>query len=212
MKNDIIKILLIDDHSVVRLGIRSLIEKNSDMMVCGEYGTLTAAYENIKGLEPDVVLLDIKLPDGDGVTGCMTIKTMCPQTKVIILTAYGEDSLIVDVIKAGADGYLLKNIDSKTIISSIRGVTKGDSILDPNVISKVLGLLKNKDTDDVNLTQQEQEILNLISEGKTNKKISKEMFITEKTVRNYVSIILKKINVSNRTEAALYWIRQKSLK
>lgn len=212
MKNKIIKVLLIDDHSVVRLGIRSLIEKNLDMKVYGECGTLEDAYKKTKELEPDVVLLDIKLPDGDGVMGCGEIKKISPQTKVIILTAYGEDSLIIEVIKAGADGYLLKNIDSKTIISSIREVAKGNSILDPKVINKVLGLLKNKESVDAHLTQQEQNILASISEGKTNKEISKGLFITEKTVRNYVSKIFKKINVTNRTEAALYWIRQKSLK
>lgn len=212
MKNKIIKVLLIDDHSVVRLGIRALIEKNLDMKVCGECGTLEDAYKKTKEFEPDVVLLDIKLPDGDGVMGCREIKKIYPQTKVIILTAYGEDSLIVEVIKAGSDGYLLKNIDSKIIISSIREVIKGNSILDPKVINKVLGLLKSKEDVDTNLTQQEQNILSLISEGKTNKEISKEIFIAEKTVRNYMSKILKKINVTNRTEAALYWIRQKSLK
>lgn len=212
MKNKIIKVLLIDDHSVVRLGIRSLIEKNLDMKVCGECGTLEDAYKSTEELEPDVILLDIKLPDGDGVMGCRAIKKISPQTKVIILTAYGEDSLIVEVIKAGADGYLLKDIDSRTIISSIREVIKGNSILDPKVTNKVLELLKSKEDVYTNLTQQEQNILSLISEGKTNKEISKEIFITEKTVRNYMSRILKKINVTNRTEAALYWIRQRSLK
>lgn len=215
MKSDSIKVFLIDDHAIVRLGIRSLVEKNSGMVVCGESGTLEEAYKDIKETTPDVILLDMKLPDGDGIIGCRNIKRICPQAKIIVLTAYGEDSLIVEVIKAGADGYLLKNIDSKKIITSIRDVFNGNSILDQNVLNKVIELMKNNDKDNSNigatLTQQEQNIVELISQGKTNKEISKELFVAEKTVRNYVSTILKKINVDNRTEAALYWMRQKSL-
>ena len=215
MRNDIVKVFLIDDHAIVRLGIRALIEKNTDMVVCGEGGTLEEAYKGIQETTPDVILLDMKLPDGDGIIGCRNIKRISPQAKIIILTAYGEESLIVEVIKAGADGYLLKNIDSKKIISSIRDVFNGNSILDQNVLNKVIELMKSNDKDNSNigvtLTQQEQNILELISQGKTNKEISTELFVAEKTVRNYVSTILKKINVDNRTEAALYWMRQKSL-
>lgn len=211
MIDRIIKVLLVDDHSIVRLGIKALIEKNEDMMVSGEASNLIEAYENIERLKPDVILLDVKLPDGDGVIGCREIKKLSPESKVIILTAYGDDHLISEVIKAGAEGYLLKNIDSKAIISSIREVALGNSILEQTVLNKMINLYKNKDNIEGSLTMQEKAILELISEGKTNKEISQELYIGEKTVRNYVSQILKKINVSNRTEAALFWIRQKSL-
>lgn len=211
MIDRIIKVLLVDDHSIVRLGIKALIEKNEDMMVSGEASNLIEAYENIERLKPDVILLDVKLPDGDGVIGCREIKKLSPESKVIILTAYGDDHLISEVIKAGAEGYLLKNIDSKAIISSIREVALGNSILEQTVLNKMINLYKNKDNIGGSLTMQEKAILELISEGKTNKEISQELYIGEKTVRNYVSQILKKINVSNRTEAALFWIRQKSL-
>lgn len=215
MTNNKIRVLLIDDHDIVRLGIRTLIQRNEDMIVCGESGNLEEGYKFIEKDKPDVVLLDMKLPDGDGIIGCRTIKRISPGTKVIILTAYGEDSLIVEVIKVGADGYLLKNIDSKKIVSSIRDVAKGDKVLDQNVLNKFIDLVKNKDksteNDDILLTKQERNILDLISEGKTNKEISSELYVAEKTVRNYVSAILKKIKVDNRTEAAMYWMRQKSL-
>lgn len=212
MKNDVIKVLLVDDHAIVRLGIKSLIEKNLDVVVCGECGTLSDALEAVEDLQPDIVLLDIKLPDGDGVIGCKEIKKINPSSKVIILTAYGEDSLISEVIKAGADGYLLKNIDSKKIVSSIRDVANGKSILDSGITNQIVNLLKNKDSDEIVLTKQEQKILSLVSEGKTNKEIAKEVFIAEKTVRNYVSKIFKIIHAGNRTEAALYWIRYNSMK
>ncbi len=215
MTDNLIKVLLIDDHDIVRLGVRTLIQKNEDMIVCGESGTLEGGYKVIENIKPDVVLLDMKLPDGDGIIGCRTIKKLSPESKVIILTAYGEDSLIVEVIKVGADGYLLKNIDSKKIISSIRDVANGNKILDQKILNKFIDMVKNKDkntdNDDILLTKQERNILELISKGKTNKEISSELYVAEKTVRNYVSTILKKINVDNRTEAAMYWMRQKSL-
>lgn len=193
MKNKPIRVLLIDDHSVVRLGIKALIENNIDLKVCGESAILEDAYKKTKELEPDVVLLDIKLPDGDGVIGCREIKKIAPDTKVIILTAYGNESLVKEVIKAGADGYLLKDIDKKTIISAIREVTEGKSALDPKVTKTVFDMLKNKNDLAINLTPQEENILDLINLGKTNKEIASELFIAEKTIRNYVSKIMKKL-------------------
>jgi len=207
-----IRLLLVDDHSIVRCGIRSLIERNPGLEVCGEAATLSEAYEKVKRFIPDIVLLDIKLPDGDGANGCREIKKIQPGVKVIILTAYGEDAIVMEAIKAGIDGYLLKNIDSKTIVSAIQDVAKGISILDPTIISKVLNVVKRNDSVFEKLSPQECGILDLISLGRTNREIGEELFIAEKTVRNYVSKIMRKINVTNRTEAATFWLRQKSLK
>lgn len=210
MKNDV-SILLVDDHAVVRFGIRSLIEKNSGWFVCAEAETLGSAYELAEKLKPDVVLLDIKLPDGDGAVGCREIKKIVPNVKIIILTAYSDDSIIAEAVKSGADGYLLKNIDSKGIITAIENVIKGASILDTAMVGSLFNIVKKNEQLE-ELTAQEKTILQLISMGKTNKEISRELFLADKTVRNIVSRILKKINVTNRTEAALYYIKQMSLK
>lgn len=207
-----IRILLVDDHAIVRYGIRSLIERNLGFEVCGEAGTLAEAYEKVRALKPNIVLLDIKLPDGDGANGCREIKKISPESKVIILTAFAEDSILIEAIRSGIDGYLLKNIDSKTIISSLSDVAKGLSILDPAVLGKVMSAVKRKEDTLEQLTSQECTILDLISLGKTNKEIGQELFVAEKTIRNYVSKIMRKVNVNNRTEAAMYWSRQKSLK
>jgi DNA-binding NarL/FixJ family response regulator len=208
-----IKILLVDDHTVVRLGIRSLIEKSHGMLVCGEAETLKETYQKLTDFNPDIVLLDIKLPDGSGIGGCKKIKKISPKTKVIILTAYAENHIIMDSIKAGADGYLLKNVDSKTIITAIEDVVKGKSVLDHSVTDIVFNQVKgfNKNIYS-NLAIQEQEILEYICQGKTNREIGAYLYISEKTVRNYVSKIMSKINVVNRTEAAAYWSEQKSLR
>lgn len=207
----IINILLVDDHAVVRWGIKSLIERNPKFLVCGESETLEDAYEKVKDLKPDIVLLDLKLPDGDGATGCRKMKTIMPNVKIIILTAYGEDQIVVEAIKAGADGFLLKNIDSSKIISAIQEVSVGNSVYDPSVVNKVMSIVRRNNELDNILSNQEKNILDLICQGKTNKDIAEKLFIAEKTVRNNVSKIMKKINVNNRTEAAIFWSRQKSL-
>ncbi|WP_026477760.1 response regulator [Alkaliphilus transvaalensis] len=206
-----IKLLLVDDHSIVRWGIRSLIDRTPGLFVCGEAGTLTEAYQLVKELMPDIVLLDIKLPDGDGAAGCREIKKIDDKIKVIMLTAYAEDSIVLETVKSGADGYLLKNIESKTIIKAIQDVAAGISVLDSTVVGKMMNVVKRSSESEEVLTPQEKKILDYLSQGKTNKEIGEALFIAEKTVRNNVSRIMKKINVSNRTEAAIYWQRQKSL-
>lgn len=211
MKKHKVKILLVDDHSVVRWGIKSLIERNTDHTVCAEAENLSEAYELVEDLKPDLVLLDIKLPDGDGVSGLTKIKNISPKTKVIMLTAYAEDEIIRETLKAGADGYLLKNIDSKTILSSIKEVMAGKQILDKSVEKNITDNFPAKEHDQI-LTNQEIKILELVATGKSNKDIAEEIYLAEKTVRNYVSKVMAKINVSNRTEAALYWKRKNSLK
>ena len=207
-----IRLLLVDDHAIVRLGIKSLLERNEGFEVCGEAENLAEAYKKILDLKPDVVLLDMKLPDGDGAAGCREIKKLLPDIKVIMLTAYAEDSIVLETVRAGADGYLLKNIDSKTIISAIKDVYGGTPVLDATIVNKVMKAVKGTNEIDTLLSPQEKRILELISLGKTNKEIGEALFIAEKTVRNTVTKIMRKINVTNRTEAAIYWSRQMSLK
>ncbi|SCY93608.1 response regulator [Alkaliphilus peptidifermentans] len=208
-----IKILLVDDHAIVRCGIRSLIERNENLTVCGEAENLKEAYRMVIDLKPDIVLLDIKLPDGDGITGCREMLKLNSEIKIIILTAYAEDHIVIEAIKAGAGGYLLKNVESSRIIKAIIEVYNGAAYLDPSVTEGILKELKGKKEDISNLlTPRDVEILELISVGKTNKEIGEILFIAEKTVRNYVSKIMQKIGVNNRTEAAIFWNKQKSLK
>ena len=211
---DKIRVLLVDDHSIVRDGLRLLLQLNDKLEVCGEAATLEEAIMMTTKTSPDVVLLDFKLPDGDGVNGCLRMKSLFPNIKIIILTAYAEDHIVMETIKAGADGYLLKNIESEELIKTIECVYNGDSVLDPSVTEGVFNSIKQDNEEkeiSTNLSPRETKILEAISLGKTNKEIADTLSISDKTVRNYVSNIFKKINVSNRTEAASFWIRKKRM-
>lgn len=210
-----IKVLLVDDHSVVRDGLRLLLQLNDGLKVCGEAATLKEAIMMTIDTNPDVVLLDFKLPDGDGVNGCISIKNLFPNIKIIILTAYAEQHIVMETIRAGADGYLLKNIESEELIKTILSVHNGESVLDPSVTEGVFNSIKldnQKIEESSEFSPRETKILQALSLGKTNKEIAESLSISDKTVRNYISNIFKKINVSNRTEAASYWIRKKNLR
>ncbi len=210
-----IRVLLVDDHSVVRDGLRLLLQLNDGLEVCGEAATLKEAIMMTIDTNPDVVLLDFKLPDGDGVNGCISIKNLFPNIKIIILTAYAEQHIVMETIRAGADGYLLKNIESEELIKTILSVHNGESVLDPSVTERVFNSIKldnQKIEESSEFSPRETKILQALSLGKTNKEIAESLSISDKTVRNYISNIFKKINVSNRTEAASYWIRKKNLR
>ncbi|MBU5311319.1 response regulator transcription factor [Tissierella carlieri] len=210
-----IRVLLVDDHSVVRDGLRLLLQLNDGLEVCGEAATLKEAIMMTIDTNPDVVLLDFKLPDGDGVNGCISIKNLFPNIKIIILTAYAEQHIVMETIRAGADGYLLKNIESEELIKTILSVHNGESVLDPSVTEGVFNSIKldnQKIEESSEFSPRETKILQALSLGKTNKEIAESLSISDKTVRNYISNIFKKINVSNRTEAASYWIRKKNLR
>lgn len=210
-----IRVLLVDDHSVVREGLRLLLQLDNRLEVCGEASTLNEGIDMIKELKPDLVLLDFKLPDGDGISGCISIKNIFPEIKIIILTAYTEDHLVVEAIRSGVDGYLLKNADAEELIKTIISVYEGESVLDSSVTEIIFTNIKkdkSSSMEDSILSPKEKEILEMLSLGKTNKEIGASLYISEKTVRNYVSNIFKKINVSNRTEAAAYWIRNRDIK
>lgn len=212
---DKIRVLLVDDHRVVRDGLKLLLQLNNRLEVCGEAATLNEAIMMTINTNPDVILLDFKLPDGDGVNGCISIKNLFPNIKIIILTAYAENHIVMETIRAGADGYLLKNIESEELIKTILSVYDGGSVLDPSLTDGVFNSIKldnQKNDIDSYLSPRESKILQYISLGRTNKEIAETLSISDKTVRNYISNIFKKINVSNRTEAASYWIRKKNTK
>lgn len=211
---DKINVLLVDDHNVVRDGLRLILQLNDLIKVCGEAGSLNETVMMIGKTHPDVILLDFKLPDGDGINGCIRIKSQFPSVKIIILTAYSQEHLVMETIRAGADGYLLKNIKSDELIKTIIKVYEGDSVLDTSVTEGVFNnIISHNDKLDTShkLSAKETNIIQMVSQGKANKEIAEALSISDKTVRNYISNIFKKLNVSNRTEAASYWIRKKTL-
>jgi DNA-binding NarL/FixJ family response regulator len=203
------RVFLLDDHEVVRRGVRELIEAEDDLEVVGEAGTAEEALARIPASAPDVAILDVRLPDGDGVEVCREIRSMHPEIACIMLTSYPDDDAVYAAIMAGASGYLLKQVRGTDLIEGVRRVARGDSLLDPAVTARVLERIRRRDEDDevTNLSAQEQTILELISEGLTNRQIGERMFLAEKTVKNYVSNMLGKLGMSRRAEAAAYAAR-----
>ncbi len=203
-----IKILLVDDHEVVRMGLRTLLERRENIAVVGEAGTVEEAVASAERTEPDVIVMDIRLPDGSGVDACREIRGQRPETKVIMLTSYADDEAIYGSIMAGASGYLLKQTRGQDLASAIGRVAAGESLLDPGITEKVLKrmrqLAEGESDDLAALTPQERKIIGFIAEGKTNKEIAEEVFLSDKTVKNYVSSILSKLNLRRRSEAAAF--------
>ncbi len=203
-----IKILLVDDHEVVRMGLRTLLERRENIAVVGEAGTVEEAVAAAQRTEPDVIVMDIRLPDGSGVDACREIRGQRPETKVIMLTSYADDEAIYGSIMAGAAGYLLKQTRGQDLASAIGRVAAGESLLDPGITEKVLKrmrqLAEGESDDLAALTPQERKIIGFIAEGKTNKEIAEVVFLSDKTVKNYVSSILSKLNLRRRSEAAAF--------
>ena len=202
-------ILLVDDHEVVRLGLKSLLEHNDQFQVVAEAGTAKEAYEKIEEFLPDVVLMDIRLPGTSGIEACQEITARWPEVRVVILTSYAEDEMLFSAIRAGASGYVLKQIGAEGLIAAIEAACRGDALLDPAVTQRVFQEVRRVGKEEeaaafANLSQQEKHVLVLVSEGKTNREIADALFLGEGTVRNYVSSILSKLGVSNRAEAAAY--------
>jgi two-component system response regulator DevR len=209
-----LRVLIVDDHEVVREGLRSLLNRRQGMAVVGEAGTMADSIEEAARVEPDVVVMDVRLPDGSGVEACREIRQARPDVKVIMLTSYADDEAVFASILAGAAGYLLKQTRGQALADAIEAVARGDSLLDPAVTQKVLERVRtlgSGGTDDVlgSLSEQEQKILLLIAEGKTNKEIAEEIFLSDKTVKNYVSSILSKLNLRRRSEAAAFIARRR---
>jgi len=206
-----IRLMIVDDHEVVRVGLINILKHYPNLNVIGEAGSQDEAIKKSTEIKPDVILMDVKLStvgqisQNNGISACRKIKEILPNTKIIMLSSFADDELIHESILAGANGYLLKGIDSKELIKSIEMVIDGKSVLDPNIIDKVLVTMRKMSKQQTlldKLTKQEIEILKLIALGKKNKEISSAMCLGEKTIRNYISQILSKLNVSNRVEAA----------
>jgi len=203
------RIFLVDDHEVVRLGLKALLEHHPQFEVVGEAGTAKDAIEQVAKTLPDVVLMDIRLPGASGIEACEEITRRFPDTRVIMLTSYAEDEMLFSAIRAGASGYVLKQIGGEDLIRALEAVGRGVALLDPAVTQRVFQEVRRAVKEEeasafANLSQQEKHVLVLVSEGKTNREIAKALFLGEGTVRNYVSSILSKLGVSNRAEAAAY--------
>jgi two-component system response regulator DevR len=204
-----LRVFLLDDHEVVRRGLRELLEAEGDLTIVGEAGTAAEALERIPATKPDVAVLDVQLPDGDGVEVCRDIRSAHPDIACVMLTSFADDEAVYAAIMAGAAGYLLKQIRGNDLVTGIRQVGAGGSLLDPAVTFRVLERLRSRgETDELSaLTDQERKILDLIAEGMTNRQIGEQLFLAEKTVKNYVSNLLAKLGMSRRTEAAAYAAR-----
>jgi DNA-binding NarL/FixJ family response regulator len=202
------RVFLLDDHELVRRGVRELLETEDDLEVVGEAGTAEEALARIPPTHPDVAVLDMRLPDGDGIEVCREIRSKRPEIACIILTSFADDEAVYAAIMAGAAGYVLKQVRGAELVDGIRRVARGDSLLDPAITTRVLERLREGPDDELAaLTDQERRILDLIAEGLTNRQIGERMFLAEKTVKNYVSNLLAKLGMSRRTEAAVFAAR-----
>ena len=205
-----VRVALLDDHEVVRAGLRELIEAEDDLEVVGEMGTAAEALSRIPALRPDVAVLDVRLPDGDGVEVCREVRSRHPEVACLMLTSYVDDEALFDAVMAGAAGFLLKEIRGADIVGAIRTVADGGSLLDPQATQRVLDRIRHGDEDDQRLavlTERERTIFDLIGEGLTNRQIAERVHLAEKTVKNYVSNILMKMGMERRTQAAAYSAR-----
>jgi len=207
---DPIRIVLVDDHEVVRAGIKAMIDAQEDMEVVGEAGTVEDGVRRVGYDEPDVVVLDVRLPDGSGVEACRDIRDRFPDVKVLMLTSFADEEALMSAILAGAAGYVLKRVKGTDLVDSIRRVGSGESLLDPEMTDKLFERLRSGPRSDPllsKLSDQEREIVHHIADGMTNKQIAEAMFLAEKTVKNYVSNLLAKMGMSRRSEAAAYVAR-----
>jgi two-component system response regulator DevR len=207
-----IRIVLVDDSEVVRMGLRSLLAGEATFQVIGEAAGVTSGIEAVVRLKPDVVLLDIRLPDGSGFDACRQILNRAPEVRVLFLTSVADDSLVEGAIRAGGHGYLLKEIDTRALVQAIREVAAGRSVLDPAVTARVMEAMRSRPGADsvlAALSPQESRVLALISEGLTNKEVGVRLNLSEKTVKNYLSTVFEKLHVSRRAEAAAIYAQHR---
>ena len=206
----VISVFLVDDHELVRAGLRSLVGSTDDIVVVGEAGTAAQALAGIPAAHPDVAILDVRRPDGSGVEVCREIRSSAPEIACLMLTSYADDEALFAAIMAGAAGYVLKQIGGTELLDNIRRVGAGQSILDAALTQRVLDQLREGPKEDprlASLTPQERRILELIAEGQTNRQIAAELYLAEKTVKNYVSNLLSKLGMERRTQAATFATR-----
>jgi DNA-binding NarL/FixJ family response regulator len=202
-----IRVFLLDDHEIVRRGVRELLEAQDDIEVVGEAGTAEEGLARIPATKPDVAVIDMRLPDGNGVEVCREVRSTDSSIQCVILTSFSDDEALFDSIMAGAAGYLLKQIKGTDLVDAVRRVSAGQSLLDPSVTARVLERLRSGPQEDprlARLTDQERKILDLIALGLTNRQIGERLFLAEKTVKNYVSNLLSKLGMERRTEAAVF--------
>jgi two-component system response regulator DevR len=211
-KSPPLRVMLVDDHEIVRDGIRAMLDAEDDVVVTAQAGTVREAIDEADRTRPDVVVMDVRLADGSGIEATREIRASHPQTRVLMLTSFADDEALFSSIMAGASGYVLKQVKSGDLLRAIRAVGAGDSLLDPSVTSAVLERLRKgkhllKDEKLARLSPQEERILTAVADGKTNREIGEELHLAEKTVKNYVSSILSKLEVARRAEAAAYLAR-----
>src|SRR6266487_606612 len=200
-----ITVFLLDDHEVVRRGVRELLDAEPDITVVGEAGTASSGLGRMPALRPDVAVLDVRLPDGDGVSVCRDIRSELPETACLMLTSYGDDQALLGAIMAGAAGYVLKQVCGSDLVGAVRTVAAGKSMLDPHAAHRVMQRIRERmvSVDPVaSLSEQEKKVLELIGDGMTNRQIAERMFLAEKTVKNYVSSLLTKLGMERRTQVA----------
>ena len=204
-----LRLLIVDDHEVVRQGLVALLDRRDGFQVVAEAGTVAESIEQARRFEPDIVVMDVRLPDGSGIEACREIRAELAHTRVVMLTSYPDEEAVLSAIVAGAAGYLLKQIRARDLVAALEAVGRGESLLDPAVTEKVLERVRRiamgGQTDELAvLTSQEQKILMLVAEGMTNKEIASDVFLSDKTVKNYVSSILSKLNLERRAQAAAF--------
>ncbi len=211
-----LRVLVVDDHEVVRQGLVALIGRRDGFEVVGEAGTVAEAIEGARRHQPDLVIMDVRLPDGSGIEACREIREEFPATRIVMLTSYPDEEAVLSAIVAGASGYLLKQIRGRDLVAALETVGRGESLLDPAVTEKVLARIRkiatgSEEADELSqLTSQERKILELVAAGMTNKEIAAEVFLSDKTVKNYVSSILAKLNLERRAQAAAFVAKQKA--
>ena len=210
-----LRLLVVDDHEVVRQGLVAMLARRPNFQVAAEAGTAADAVELARRFRPDLVIMDVRLPDGSGIEACREIRAEMPETKVVILTSYPDEEAVFSAIIAGASGYLLKQVRARDLVAALEAVGRGESLLDPAVTEKVLERVRRVATSGATdelaqLTAQEQRILLLVAEGKTNKEIANEVYLSDKTVKNYVSSILSKLNLQRRAQAAAFVAKRRS--
>jgi two-component system response regulator DevR len=208
------RVMIVDDHEVVRQGLVALLSRREEFEVVAGAGSVGEAIANAQRYMPDLVVMDVRLPDGSGIEACREIRSEMPETKVVMLTSYPDEEAVLSAIIAGASGYLLKQVRGRDLVSALEAVGRGDSLLDPAITERVLERVRRVasgvERDELaDLTSQERKILMLVAEGKTNKEIASDVFLSDKTVKNYVSSILAKLNLQRRAQAAAFVARHR---
>jgi len=210
-----IRVLIVDDHEVVRVGLLTMLSRQDGISVVGEASTVTGAVRDACALKPDVVLMDVRLSGGSGVDACRAIRDSCPATRVLFLTSYQDDEAVLAAVVGGAAGYLLKQVNAEGLVRAIHAVAQGQSVLDPAITRPLLSRMRShgeeaSEPQQAALSSQQHRVLALVAEGKTNKEIGSSLELSDKTVKNYIRFIFQKLKVSRRTQAAAFFIRDSS--